>query len=50
MGPNEIPNPRRRCLELSGRAFADEIEIFEQTLSLPAVDIQGVDVFVDEGY
>ena len=50
MGPNEVPNPRRRCLELSGGAFVDEIEVFEQTPSLPAVDVQGVDVFVDEGY
>ena len=50
MGPDEVPNPRRRCLELSGGAFADKVEVSEQTPSLAIVDIQCADIFVDEGY
>ena len=50
MGPDKVPNPRRRGLELSGGTFADEIEVSEQTPSLPVVDVQRVNIFVHEGY
>ena len=39
MRPDEVPDPRRRGLKLSGRTFADEIEVFEETASLTIVDV-----------
>jgi hypothetical protein len=39
MRPDEVSDPRRWGLEFSGRTFADEIEVFEETASLAVVDI-----------
>ena len=37
MRSDEVPDPRRRGLELPGGAFADEIEVFKETASLAVV-------------
>ena len=50
MRPDKVPDPRRWGLEFPGGPFADEVEVFEETASFVVVDIQGIDVFVDEGY
>lgn len=50
MRPDKIPDPRRWGLKFPSGPLADEVEVFEETASFGVVDIQGVDVFVDEGY
>ena len=37
--PDEVPDPRRWGLELSGGTLADEIEVFKETATLAVVDV-----------
>ena len=37
--PDEVPDPHRWGLKLSGGTIADEIEVFEETVTLVVIDV-----------